>query len=309
MSGAYIQDGTIDNAKIGLAAIKEANIDDLSVSSAKIADGSITSLKIGNVLQSDNFGSNGTGWRILRSGQAEFNNGIFRGNVYVESGTIASNVTIDGLGAFAYKSSLFYDEVSGTKPPTDADNTGSNTSADTNALAGTAATTVRDQAANAGATTARVNSWVRPNSTLIDGNKIFTGDAYVDTLQIKGNAVTVPAGGRRPNYTSTNNSWKTIASFTYDHEEDFAIGGLVTAYITMYMNNSATTQTSYGVAIYVNNALIEIATAIRGFAYHINLNMSSYVLLPTGSYDIELRARTGVAGNAKGSIAVIGGKR
>lgn len=38
----------------------------------------------------------------------------------------------------------------------------------------------------------KLNDWTRPTSTLIDGNKIFTGDAYVDTLQIKGNAVTVP---------------------------------------------------------------------------------------------------------------------
>jgi len=38
----------------------------------------------------------------------------------------------------------------------------------------------------------KVDGWTRPYSTLIDGNKIYTGDAYVDTLQIKGNAVTVP---------------------------------------------------------------------------------------------------------------------
>lgn len=33
--------------------------------------------------------------------------------------------------------------------------------------------------------------WVKPGQTTIDGNKIFTGDAYVDTLQIKGEAVVV----------------------------------------------------------------------------------------------------------------------
>lgn len=35
-------------------------------------------------------------------------------------------------------------------------------------------------------------NWVRPGQTLIDGNKIYTGDAYVDTLQIRNNAVIVP---------------------------------------------------------------------------------------------------------------------
>ena len=34
--------------------------------------------------------------------------------------------------------------------------------------------------------------WSRPGSTYIDGNQIYTGDAYVDTLQIRGRAVTWP---------------------------------------------------------------------------------------------------------------------
>lgn len=45
--------------------------------------------------------------------------------------------------------------------------------------------------ASIGSTT---EDWVRPGTTLINGNKIFTGDAYVDTLQIKGQAVTFPRG-------------------------------------------------------------------------------------------------------------------
>jgi len=44
--------------------------------------------------------------------------------------------------------------------------------------------------ANSAAST--LSTWTRPSTTLIDGNKIYTGDAYVDTLQIKGDAVTVP---------------------------------------------------------------------------------------------------------------------
>jgi hypothetical protein len=39
--------------------------------------------------------------------------------------------------------------------------------------------------------------WVRPGQTTIDGNKIYTGDAYVDTLQIKGQAVTFPMQASR----------------------------------------------------------------------------------------------------------------
>lgn len=47
-------------------------------------------------------------------------------------------------------------------------------------------------------TRSAARTWIRPNSTLIDGNKIYTGDAYVDTLQIKGQAVTVAAYGDSP---------------------------------------------------------------------------------------------------------------
>ena len=52
---------------------------------------------------------------------------------------------------------------------------------------------IQDRAREGGTSYDRVTDWTRPSSTLIDGNKIFTGDAYVDTLQIKGDAVIVPA--------------------------------------------------------------------------------------------------------------------
>ncbi|SNY95578.1 phage tail tip fiber protein [Halomonas sp. hl-4] len=55
-----------------------------------------------------------------------------------------------------------------------------------------------------------VDSWRRPGSTLIDGNKIFTGDAYVDTLQIKGQAVTFPASSYVAAQRSIGSSWTTI---------------------------------------------------------------------------------------------------
>ena len=55
-----------------------------------------------------------------------------------------------------------------------------------------------------------INNWKRPNSTLIDGNKIFTGDAYVDTLQIKGQAVTVPAASFTKAMISLGIGWTTV---------------------------------------------------------------------------------------------------
>ncbi|MGO3217683.1 MAG: hypothetical protein ACTIJ4_16425, partial [Halomonas sp.] len=88
------------------------------------------------------------------------------------------------------KNSLSYSEVRGTKPPTNADRTASNTAADTAKVDGEDASAVRNWASS---TFGRVfDNWTRPGSTEIWGNRISTADAYVDTLVIKGNAVTIP---------------------------------------------------------------------------------------------------------------------
>ncbi len=76
-----------------------------------------------------------------------------------------------------------------------------------------------------------VDNWTRPNSTLIDGNKIYTGDAYVDTLQIKGNAITVPAAtykARKGSWHYANSeggwnwrSWMALHNFHQDDADIF----------------------------------------------------------------------------------------
>jgi len=70
-------------------------------------------------------------------------------------------------------------------------------------VGGTLAATVRDNAASAATTLA---DWTRPGTTTIDGNKIYTGDAYVDTLQIKGQAVTISVGASAASELLTNSS-------------------------------------------------------------------------------------------------------
>lgn len=61
------------------------------------------------------------------------------------------------------------------------------------------------------------SSWVRPNTTKIDGNKIYTGDAYVDTLQIKGNAVTIPASAWTSGSTNVSDgSWSNAQTVWYN---------------------------------------------------------------------------------------------
>lgn len=78
---------------------------------------------------------------------------------------------------------------------------------DAGKLDGVAGSTVVANAAAGASAGSAIGYWVRPNTTLIDGNKIYTGDAYVDTLQIKGNAVTVPVsatGGTSVSTASTD---------------------------------------------------------------------------------------------------------
>lgn len=68
------------------------------ISDAFIQDGSITNAKIGNFIQSNNFVAGATGWRIDKNGNAELH-----GKLYADSGNFSFNginnkVVIDGYG-------------------------------------------------------------------------------------------------------------------------------------------------------------------------------------------------------------------
>ncbi|WP_396622960.1 host specificity protein J [Marinobacter sp. W-8] len=63
-----------------------------------------------------------------------------------------------------------------------------------------------------------VDGWVRPGTTLINGNKIYTGDAYVDTLQIKGQAVTFLRGvSTTGSIGGSGTSWTTAQTLNFNH--------------------------------------------------------------------------------------------
>jgi len=68
-AGTYIRDAFIDNAAI--------------------VDGSITNAKIGNTIQSTNYVSGSTGWRILKDGSAEFNGPVISRQLLVDSGQVS----------------------------------------------------------------------------------------------------------------------------------------------------------------------------------------------------------------------------
>jgi predicted phage tail protein len=58
-----------------------------------IQDGTITNAMIGNYIQSTNYVSGTSGWKIDKSGGAEFLSGTFRGSLYASSGNFAFNGT------------------------------------------------------------------------------------------------------------------------------------------------------------------------------------------------------------------------
>jgi hypothetical protein len=82
---AKIQDASITTAKIGLLQVTNALIQNAAISSAKIGDGEITNAKINDVIQSSDFSSGSSGWRIQKSGNAELNNATFRGTLNIRS--------------------------------------------------------------------------------------------------------------------------------------------------------------------------------------------------------------------------------
>jgi hypothetical protein len=81
-------------------------------------------------------------------------------------------------------------------------------------VSGSAASYVRSWALNGNSAKGVTNNWTRPGQTLIDGNKIFAGDAYVDTLQLKGNAVTLLQAQTGGSYTGSS-GWTNLIDFTY----------------------------------------------------------------------------------------------
>ena len=113
--GGFAFLSTITSANIGNyfgpTAITEAYIANAAITNAKIKDGEVTNAKIGGAIQSTNYVSSSSGWKIDKSGSAEFN------DITVRSGQI-----IGALGV-AYKisaySGIFVQISTGTAQSTD----------------------------------------------------------------------------------------------------------------------------------------------------------------------------------------------
>jgi len=182
---------------------------------------------------------------IGRTNSAKVKPFIYSGGQFYFNGQVSFS-NIQGAGDLASKNALDYTDIKGTKPPSDADRTSENTARDTQYVAG------HDASALAGAAIYgrdRAVEWVRPNTTLINGNKIYTGDAYVDTLQIKGQAITIPVTvGGGDVYIGRGGAATVLSTPNYNCE-----GGGFTALFTCNMSTVNADVDAFGrFEIYVN---------------------------------------------------------
>lgn len=82
------------------------------MNSAFIQDASITNAKIGEYIQSNDFVSGSTGWRIDKSGNAEFSNATVRGTVYATDGSFTGTVYAkDGMFTGVVEATAFVGDV------------------------------------------------------------------------------------------------------------------------------------------------------------------------------------------------------
>lgn len=180
---AYIPEGYIESGMVGAISFGKITTDTgvpvTTVSGKLKADYvDVDNLSVAEAAtffgdaQSGNFSAGNSGWRLQQSGTVEFYNGTFRGRIEANTGYISQNLQIGG------------------------------TSQDVG--------DVLQMAQDADAGLSIVDSWKKPGYTLIDGGKIFTGDAYVDTLQIKGQAVTFPRGAFASNAVSFSSSGTNV---------------------------------------------------------------------------------------------------
>ena len=120
VGSAVIDDLAVTNAKIGNLQVTSGKIGNSAVSTDKIANLAVTNAKISGAIQSTNYSSGSSGWKIDKNGSAEFNTATFRGALDAATGnfgdvTIASGGSLSsGQTAFDTGTGFFLGKVSGT---------------------------------------------------------------------------------------------------------------------------------------------------------------------------------------------------
>lgn len=120
--GVYIDGASIVNATIGNAQIRDASIDNAKIASLSASKLTAGTIDVGSYIQSNNYVANTSGWKIDGNGNGYFNSLSARNvTIYDTSGNI---ILSSGSGII-----VDYADITGTKPPSNADKTSLNTAA------------------------------------------------------------------------------------------------------------------------------------------------------------------------------------
>lgn len=191
-TNAFIQNLQVTNAKIAALAVDDGKVANLSAAKLTIGDGTV-----GGNLRSSNHVYGSSGWIIRQDGYAELNNVVVRGTVYATAGqiggiTIASNAVRAGQTAYN----------TGTGFYLGADGKLSIGSGTGNKLTWDGANLI-------------INS---PGLNLSNGSATFSGSLTaeavnaVDTINLKGNAVTIPLAATGADLNNLTTTWVSSAT-------------------------------------------------------------------------------------------------
>ncbi|WP_110665208.1 phage tail tip fiber protein [Salinicola halophilus] len=231
----FLPDGTPVTTAAGLIRAEGIDVDSLRVPVAATFDG---------IVRSGNYRSGNRGFRIdATTGDVEFNGGVFRGKVSFRS--------VEEIGNVARWNTVGLNDINGGR--LDKGTIGDDVGVDGGDKGNFRE--LRDRAYQGLKAGERVNGWTRPNSTLIWGNQIYTGDAYVDTLQLKGQAVTISSttsAGSKIAFTAANGEVTLLIHEADDKGADAilmasfgSMGGGI-AYVKIYRDDELVAQRACG---------------------------------------------------------------
>jgi len=291
---AFIGNGTITSAKIGKLQVDDGHVVSLSV--AKLVAGS---LAVGQYIQSTGYVAGSDGWRINANGIAEFSGVIVRGTIHATAGSIGTfNINANGLNSGGY---VGYGWPNGNATGVHISHNG--------ILIGNPSVGRYLQITETG-------NLYTPHLTIENGNATFGGRLNaasgtfsgsmtaqavnaVNTINIAGNAVTVPVGGT--GYGSVPGYWVSMP-------QGGAIIAMVAAnYIAESTHGQATVSlaakigdiTGPGVAISLANLYSGSATAM----FKLDVGPGSYYVTGVISFSIGIRTIAGT------SLAAFGAQR
>jgi hypothetical protein len=284
LSAAKITAGTIAADRLDsnvitskVLSVDWAKITNASVTSAQIADAAITSAKIASTIQSDNYASGSAGWRINRSGTAEFYNITLRGKI-TAGATPATQVEVGANVASAghHGISLSAENYNNCFIRREADGAVffNLNSGGTNAMSFNTVSGILQVRGDIEATSLKVNT------------------AMVSTLNINGSAVTVPVFGSSFVDTYTFGTGWTTVQTTNVPVSGLAggeyIGLIINSVSSVYPADNTATDVTLG--IFVNGVLIsELAASIDFFGFsHAG---AGYALVTNGTNVIEFKYR------------------